>query len=295
MNRGAAQGDQDSVPWLNLAEFFETVAPGRRVTVSGIPVHVPYNPIMAAPPVERLPQLKLHCDSEHCDGERFFLSDSKFLWERNRPFVRDFVGYICNNCGLTIKTYAVEMTPSEVEGVAEVFKYGEDPPFGRPLPAKLISLIGPEKDYFLKGRRAENQGLGIGAFAYYRRVIESQKVRIIDEITKAARRLSATKDVLDELNRAKSETRFYDALKMVKHALPPEIMIKGKNPLTLLHDALSGGLHVETDEECLASATAIRVVMVTLAKQLSSALEDDAELNSAVAQLIKKKARPPNN
>jgi hypothetical protein len=36
------------------------------------------------------------------------------------------------------------------------------------------------------GRRAENQGMGIGAFAYYRRVVENQKNRIIAEIKRVA-------------------------------------------------------------------------------------------------------------
>jgi hypothetical protein len=192
-----------------------------------------------------------------------------------------------------MKTYAIEATQSVTEGIAEVFKYGEDPPFGPPIPSKLISLIGPEKDYFLKGRRAENQGLGIGAFAYYRRVLESQKVRIIDEIIKAAKRLSAKEDILNELNQARSETRFHDALQKVKHALPQAIMLNGHNPLTLLHAALSEGLHAQTDEDCLALATKIRIIMAAFAERLSSALEDTAELNSAVAQLAKKKSVIP--
>jgi len=68
-------------------------------------------------------------------------------------------------------------------------------------------------------------------------------------------------------------------------------MINGNNPLTPLHTALSEGLHVQTDEECLALATHIRVVMMALAKQLASALADDAELNLAVTQLVKKRAQ----
>jgi hypothetical protein len=214
--------------------------------------------------------------------ENVFFSLSKFFWERNPSYCRHFVIYSCNNCGSSIKTYAIEVAQTEVEGVAGVFKYGEDPPFGPPLPSKLISLIGPEKDYFLKGRRAENQGLGIGAFAYYRRVIEGQKNRIIDQIIKAAQRLSATEAVLHELSEARAETRFHDAVQKVKHALPPGIMINGNNPLTLLHTALSEGLHVQTDDECLALATHIRIVMVALARQLSSALEDNADLHVAV-------------
>lgn len=51
----------------------------------------------------------------------------------------------------------------------------------------MISLIGPDKELYLQGRRSESRGFGIGAFSYYRRVVENQKSRIIEEIAKAAK------------------------------------------------------------------------------------------------------------
>ena len=119
--------------------------------------------------------------------------------------------YTCNNCGLQIKTYAIEVAQTDVEGVAGVFKYGEDPPFGPPLPSKLIALIGPEKDYFLKGRRAENQGLGIGAYRLLPAAsLKGRKNRIIDQIIKAAKRLYCHRSGVKwaEHEDQKHETRF---------------------------------------------------------------------------------------
>ena len=83
-----------------------------------------------------------------------------------------------------------------------MFKFGENPPFGPPTPARVISVVGPEKDYYLKGRRSENQGLGIAAFAYYRRVVENQKRRIF-EIIRVSQKIGASKEILDDLNDAK--------------------------------------------------------------------------------------------
>ena len=92
--------------------------------------------------------------------------------------------------------------------IVRVLKLGEAPPFGVPTPSRLIDLIGPEKDLFLQGRRCENRGYGIGAFAYYRRVVERQKNRIIERVKKVAERIGARKEVLDALNKAMAETRF---------------------------------------------------------------------------------------
>jgi hypothetical protein len=274
---------------IPLVRFFENVAPGSFATVSGIPFAVPYNPVGPAPPQTPFPQLKLHCDLRRCDGERIFEAEYTVPIERDRPS-HHFITYVCNNCRITKKVYAIWILSPKADGVAEMLKLGEYPAFALTLPSKLISMIGPERDYLLKGRRAESQGLGIGAFAYYRRVVENQKARIIDEMIKAAERLSATKDVLEELRQAKSEDRFIDSLKPVKHALPQGLQIKGHNPLELLHAALSEGLHELSDEDCLSRATNIRLVMMALAERLSSALEDNVELDKAVAELVKKKA-----
>jgi hypothetical protein len=43
-------------------------------------------------------------------------------------------------------------------------------------------LAGTEN--FCAGRRAESQGIGIGTFAYYRRVFDNRRSRIIDGIIK---------------------------------------------------------------------------------------------------------------
>jgi len=143
---------------------------------------------------------------------------------------------------------------------------------------------------FLKGRRSENQGLGIAAFAYYRRVIEGQKDRIFDEIIKVCRRLSVDKSAIDELIAAKNEPQFSKAVEAVKHGIPQALLINGHNPLTLLHSALSEGLHAQTDEECLEIATSIRIVMAELAERMGQALKDEAELSTAVSRLLTKKS-----
>ena len=69
--------------------------------------------------------------------------------------------------------------------------------------------------------------------------------------------------------------------------LPQVLLINGQNPLTLLHSALSEGLHAKTDEHCLVLAHAVRVVLTELSDRLSQALKDEAELRSAISLLTK--------
>lgn len=240
----------------------------------------------------QLPEIWLHCESEHCGGARLFSSDSKV-----RIFTKQgaklFLDYKCKNCSTYSKTYALWSLLESDGRSGTAFKYGERPQFGPPTPARVISLIGPQRDLFLKGRRAENQGMGIAAFAYYRRVIEDQKDRILDEVIKVCQRLSVDQPIIDELTKAKSETQFTTAVETVKHAIPQALLINGRNPLTLLHSALSEGLHAQSDEECLEVATSIRIVMAEFAERMGQALKEEAELNAAVSRLLQKKKAAP--
>jgi hypothetical protein len=201
-----------------------------------------------------------------------------------------FVNYTCKNCTSETKSFAlmVVVDTGLVAGLA--YKFGEFPKFGPPTPARLIKLIGPQKDLFLKGRRSENQGLGIAAFAYYRRVIEDQKDRIFDEIINVCRRLSVEQAVVDDLTKAKAETQFTKAVEAVKHGIPQTLLVNGHNPLTLLHGALSEGIHAQTDEECLEIATSIREVMADFAERMGQALKDEAQLSTAVTKLLQKRS-----
>jgi hypothetical protein len=131
--------------------------------------------------------------------------------------------------------------------------------------------------------------MGIAAFAYYRRVVDNQRERIFDEIIRVCKVLSADQTIIDELNAAKKETQFTNAIETVKHALPQALFINGHNPLTLLHSALSDGLHGRSDEECLELATAVRVVMAEFAERMGQAMKDEAELTTAVTRLLKRK------
>lgn len=202
-----------------------------------------------------------------------------------------FIHYECRNCQHTTKIYSVfAYTDGKGTGGSAV-KFGEIPTFGPHVPSRVISLIGPDRDLFLKGRAAENQGLGIGAFAYYRRVLENQKGRIIRELGKAAKQLGASDEVVKRFEKAANETQFSTAIEDVKDAIPESLRIRGHNPLTLLHPALSEGLHKKTDAECLELAKDIRVVLTELADRISQALKDEAELTSAVTRLLQKETK----
>lgn len=169
-------------------------------------------------------------------------------------------------------------------------KLGEFPQYGPPVPSRLIKLIGPDRNIFLKGHNCEKQGLGIGAFTYYRRVVENQKNRILEEIVKVYEKIGVPQDKIDTLREAIKETQFRKALGMVKDVMPESLLINGHSPILLLHRALSRGVHELSDEECLELAGTVRLVLGELSERLSAILKDKAELTEATSTLMHQKS-----
>lgn len=134
--------------------------------------------------------------------------------------------------------------------------------------------------------RAENQGLGLGSFAYYRRVVENQRGRLLEEIIRVAKRMGAKADAVRALEAAAKEQQFSKSIELTKDSIPESLLIDGHNPLLLLHRALSVGLHNLTDEECLARARSIRLVLTELAERIGQVLKDTAELKEAINYLL---------
>lgn len=273
--------------FISVKEFLESTPPGTNAHISHLSRRS--NTVHVTNWHMQVPAIQLHCDTESCQGVRFFEPDSG-IYLKPKEKKEHFLTFVCRNCKLTSKTYAFWSTLSEDQENGELIKFGEHPPFGPPTPARVIALIGAERDYYLKGRRSENQGLGIAAFAYYRRVVENQRTRIIDEIIRVAEKLSASDEVLNDLKAAKAETQFSGAVESIKHGIPASLLIDGHNPLLLLHSALSEGLHAQSDAECLELATSIRVVLTDLAERISLALKVEVELNTAVSRLLRTSA-----
>lgn len=281
---------------LSFADFLESTPPNdsvvvnelvssQRVLAVDVSVVLRYTLI--------IPELQLHCSNDACNGIRFFRwvdpghGAPTFSTKNLSNF---YLNYRCSNCGKTYKTYALSIEEiDDGNHTGTCTKFGERPAFGPPVPSRLIRLIGPDRDIFLKGRRCENQGLGIGALIYYRRVVENQKDRILGEIIKVAQKLNAKQEVLDALSKSLSETQFSQALDISKNAMPESLLINGHNPLRLLHSALSEGVHARSDEECLQIASSVRVVLGELAERISAALKDEAELSKALSTLMAKK------
>lgn len=278
---------KEEVKYQTISEFLESTPPNQLMYISDLSV---YMGDTSGQWCNRMstPEIQLHCDSDSCNGIRFFRC---VLGQRPRldsSFDYFYITYRCSNCQKKSKIFSLAAKiETDRKPAGQCIKFGEFPSYGPPVPPMLIKLIGPDREDFLKGRRCENQGLGIGAFVYYRRVVENQKNRIIGEIIKVSEKIGAPADRIDKLKKSIDETQFTKALEMAKDSMPESLLINGHSPILLLHKALSKGVHSLTDDQCLQLAGNIRIVLGELSERLSQALKDEAELMRALSSLMK--------
>jgi hypothetical protein len=275
----------------SFAEFLETSPPDSELRVEGL---TQAGHALGSLVLNR-GDVRLHCNSDLCEGKGplhfMYVSGEVYLKREQREDL--FVQYLCRNCQMTLKSYAIIARADAQGDSGTVYKVGEFPAFGPAVPSRVISLIGPDREIFLTGRRAENRGFGIGAFAYYRRVVENQKGRIIQEMAKVAGKLGASQEDLELFEAAAKEIKFSEAIAKINTAIPVSLRIEGHNPLTLLHKALSDGLHERSDAECLECAREIRLVLTDLAERMGQVLQEKTKLKDAVTKLLERAAKKP--
>lgn len=272
---------EDTTKFISFKKFLEEYPTGTIQNVSG---YCEMKRGVSLPYWEKCtPPIRLYCNE--CDGTRNFRGQ----WvHSNSPDSEreDFLVYKCRDCDKYEKHFCLYATRLDNKGNSEVIKIGEYPELYIKLPTNLPKLLSEDYTSFIKGLKCEKQGLGIGSYSYYRRVVENQKNRLFGEIKKVLTKLSAKREMIQAIEQAISENQFSKAIDMVKESLPESLLVDGHNPFKLLHKALSIGIHSETDEKCLKIAHNIRMVLIDLTERIKLALSEQKELKSAVSSLL---------
>jgi len=236
--------------------------------------------------------IKLYCDYKECESITTFEPETKasrlFPEHSKTKEVAKTISYTCRNCQVMTKLFAIHVKMKIHSGteMVEIIKVGEYPPFDQSTSKELLDRLGRSRGLFHKGKLAESYNLGIGAFGYYRRVVDNQKDYFLDDIITICAIVGADADTKKSLEAAMKANGFLNAIESTKPCVPECLLIDGHNPLTLLHDAIRRGLHESSDKECLKMAKHIRVVLTALAKKMNTAVSEDQEVKRAVSDLL---------
>lgn len=66
-------------------------------------------------------------------------------------------------------------------------------------------------------------------------------------------------------------------------------MVGSQNPLNILYDILSGGIHGKTDAECLEDAQIIRETLIFLINSILGRKKDKQKYDDNIKKLLEKK------
>ena len=194
------------------------------------------------------------------------------------------MNYICALCEKFNRTFSLRI--GEKKQYLE--KVGQYPPWDISIKKKLRKILGEYFDYYKKGLICESQGSGIGANIYYRRIVEE----IIGELLEDIKEFHVGEDrdkyekVLEETRKSK---KAQDKINLVKDLIPPILMVGSQNPLKVLYNILSGGIHGKTDEECLEDAQIIRETFIFLINSILQRQKDKQKYDDNIKKLLEKR------
>ena len=243
--------------------------------------------------LHNVPTPPIHMYCEACKSEQTFNIANKYSDDYGHGEVRlygekDIVVravYLCSACRIFLRFFLVKLS---VKG-KYAMKVGQEPPYEIAIDKNLSKMLGRYEDYYKKGLICESQSYGIGAYAYFRRIAEE----IIDEL------LESITDLIEEenkevykgaLEKTKETKVTQDKIDLVKDLLPSSLRPNNVNPLGVLHEVLSEGLHSKSDEECLEDAIYIKDTLIFLVNQILRSEEDKKQFTESMKKLLTRKS-----
>jgi hypothetical protein len=113
-------------------------------------------------------------------------------------------------------------------------------------------------NWFFKAKKALSDDLGIGSFAYFRRIIEKELVGIVNDIAALPAADPALLALVAKHRNSTKPRLIYDDIFAY---LPKSLQSLDANPLKLLYQQTSEGLHALTEADCLNRARQIEILL----------------------------------
>lgn len=145
---------------------------------------------------------------------------------------------------------------------AGVRKVGQVPPYSVAIDRDVEAVLGDGAQHLKRAKICVAQGYGLAACAYMRRLLEEEVTPVLQLVLDAASDAGATENSLADLRAVIGGKEAAPKLPIAYRHAPPSLNVPGGNPLKLMHDLLSRGVHALPEEEC-----------VQIALQLIAALE----------------------
>jgi hypothetical protein len=235
--------------------------------------------------------LRMFCGNGQCKAIQLWQlceSDSHFFFQWEMPMK---IRYLCRNCGKQIINYWIDWTIND--GVFTFIKAGQWPPLTIE-PSVVVARALGEDDVNLYKKALINASIshGLGALAYFRRVIENKVNVLLELVEEAAKSALVHEDELKKIAGVKASKHVDVKIEYAAKILPAHLRPGGHNPLERLYGVASAGLHGESDSDCVGHFQEYRTAFEYLIQNLT---EQNEQAEAYVRQLSKPLVSPKAN
>jgi hypothetical protein len=187
---------------------------------------------------------------------------------------------ICQSCNqqvdFLIKATSDKKWDDKEKGlIITLQKVGQFPSYDIELNHTLKKYLSSEdQTNYKRALTCLSISYGIGAYAYFRRVIENEIKRIIKDISELE--FDGVELVRKALENFEKDFQMAKLIDVINKHLPLSLKELGDNPIRLLYEQLSGGIHEFSDKECNDKALSIDILFNYVIKKIN---EEKYQLN----------------
>ena len=156
-----------------------------------------------------------------------------------------------------------------------VRKVGQAPPRDINLSKDIERQLGDSAFLYKRALICIEHSFGIAACIYLRRVIEDQIDPLLSIHLETRKSEGADQKEIDAIESAISSKIFDDKIKIISRNIPGAVPQAANNPITIMYDRLSDGIHRRSDNECIEVAQKVRFMLIRLLVELKK--EQDAK------------------
>ena len=190
------------------------------------------------------------------------------------------LNYNCAHCNKFNRNFTLR-----IQKDGKIEKIGQYPPLDIEIPKEIKSLNKEEiEKIYQRGKISENLGYGIGAFAYYRRIVELCMDDLISELEEIIPE-DNKKEYKKIIQKFKEEKIAENKIDLIKDTIV-DTSIDG-NPLSKIYEISSIGIHGLSDEECLEYADSLRTLLLYVIDEISREKNKKDGLKKAIDKIEK--------
>jgi hypothetical protein len=239
-------------------------------------------------------QLFLFCNV--CGGERPFLDDRPSgsgsppggYVEPPKPIQEGdlFIFYVrCGFCAKQKYFFWVETDPTR----GRVRKVGQSPPWSIDIDREIADRLGEDVELYKRGLICLSQGYGLAACTYFRRLLEARVDSILELLESFLATDTAAHDQAKEVAEIRKGKVADRKLEQASPYVPPSLLVEGVNPIRLLYEQLSVGVHGLDEEQCSELAAEISETLVYVLSELARAVSSRDRFIDRVREISRRR------